>query len=308
MSSEKRLPVTVDIGGTKTVVAVHRDGTADALDRFPTPDDPRDAVRAIVASVERAGLRDAAGAVGIGAPGPLDSRSGRMLAPPNLPGWKDFPLAEMITDALGIPVRLENDANLGALGEAVHGSGRGLGSMFYLTISTGIGSGLVIGGRIHGGLAGLAGEAWAMRPGLFRGRTDGPTVMDLASGPGLVRRARERMRAGRETILDAGALDAPALVAAATDGDGLALDVLEEGRDAAAGLLAAVIQTIAPEAVVLGGGLCTDPAWYVDPIRDRIRSWVDIPGLRDTPVYRARLWDNAVLYGAASLVEDFCRT
>lgn len=306
MSSESRHPLVVDVGGTKTIVAAYRDGAIEMMERFPTPEDPQQAVDLIEAAVRAAGSAVRPGAIGIGAPGPLDARAGRMVKPPNLKGWWDYPLTEMLTDRLGVPARLENDANLGALGEAIHGSGRGLESMFYLTISTGIGSGFIINDRIHGGRNGMAGEVWAMRPGYYAGTKDGPTVMDLASGPGLLRQASALLEAGRSSVLDPGKLDTPSLVNAAMAGDELALEVLDAGRDAVAGLLVSIIETVAPEAIVLGGGLCTEPEWYVDPVRERIRNWTDIQGLQDTPLYRAHLWDNAVLYGAATMVEPLC--
>ena len=306
MSHESRLALAVDIGGTKIAVAVFRDGKIELLNRFATPDDPLRAVKLITESVEKAGLAAKIGAAGIGAPGPLDSAGGRMLKPPNLRGWWDFPLAKMISESLGCPVRLENDANLGALGEAVFGSGKGLDSVFYLTISTGIGSGLIINGKIHGGRKGMAGEVWAVKPGFFSGNSEGPTIMDLASGPGMVRCAHQRLTKGRESVLSPDELNTRMLIEAALNGDSVAKKTLEDGRDAIAGLLTTVIELIAPDAIILGGGLCTESAWFIDPVIKRIRDWTEIPELADIPVYRAQMWDDAVLYGASQLVADLC--
>ncbi len=267
-------------------------------DRFSTPQDPEDAAGLIVQAARKQGN---IAAIGIGAPGPLDAEKGVFLTPPNLPGWQGYPLAAGIEAELGLPVRLENDANLGALGEAVYGSGRGMKSIFYLTISTGIGSGLIIDGTIHSGRNGMAGELWAFQPSHFNGGADGPTIMDLSSGPGLLRRARQRLASGRESALGEENLDMKGLLRAALDGDAVAVETLEEGRDAIAAMLVAVIEIAAPDAVVLGGGLCGDVRWYVEPVCHRIRSWVKIPLLAQTPVRRARLWDDAVLYGAGVL-------
>ena len=150
----------------------------------------------------------------------------------------------------------------------------------------------------------MAGEVWAIRPGFFGGDPDGPTVMDLASGPGLLRSLRRRLDEGRESVLAGVELDTRIFLKAAMAGDEVALETLEAGRDAVAGLLITVIEVMAPAAIVLAGGLCTDNAWFLDPVRRRIREWTEISRLRSIPLYRAELWDNAVLYGAVRLVRD----
>ena len=234
----------------------------------------------------------------------MDPVSGEILAPPNLPGWRNFPLTGRLQDELNLPVRLENDANVGALGEAVYGTGAGYQSIFYLTISTGIGSGLVIDGRIFGGHRGIAGEVYAVEPGHFYGRNGDENLNELASGPGLVRCARRRLANGEKSSLTALAddFDTPELLAAAEAGDTVARATLEAGRDAIAGLLTTVLFTIAPESIVLAGGLCTESRWFVDPVRERVKAWMSIPELAQVPIERAKLWDRAVLYGAAQLV------
>jgi glucokinase len=272
-------------------------GSVEPLERFLTPHDPA----AAVAEIRRIAAEGDYVGIGVGAPGPLDAAAGEMLDPPNLEGWWNYPLAAELQRATGLPVSLENDANLGALGEAHYGGGRGYQSLFYLTISTGLGSGLIIDGKIHGGRAGMAGEVWAMKPGFFSGDPKGPTVMDLASGPGLIRQACRRIEAGRTSIMDPETLDTRVLLKAAKEGDVVAIETLEASRDAAAGLIVAVIVAVAPEVVVLGGGLCTDPSWYVDPITERVKTWVGVEALKDTPIRRAELWDDAVLYGAGAL-------
>ncbi len=299
MSSDQKQVLAVDIGGTKMAFATLKGDNLLIHDRVSTPQNPEEAVGLIVQTARKCG---SIAAIGIGAPGPLDAERGVILTPPNLPGWHGYSLAADIEAELGLPVRLENDASLGALGEAVYGSGRGMKSIFYLTISTGIGSGLIVDGTIHSGRNGMAGELWAFQPGNFNGGADGPTIMDLASGPGLLRRARQRLASGRESILNEENLDMKGFLGAALDGDVVALEILEEGRDAIAAMLVAVIEIAAPDAVVLGGGLCNDMCWYVEPVCSRIRSWVKIPLLAQTPVHRARLWDEAVLYGAGVLV------
>lgn len=302
--SERAFPIAVDIGATKTVVAIYRDGSMTEVDRFLTLPTPEEQVDRITSLVRREHLIDGATAMGIGSPGPLDPFKGVILAPPNMPGWRDFPLADRISSDLGIPVKLENDATVGALGESIHGSGAGYKSMYYLTISTGIGGGFIMNGRIFGGQAGIAGEVYAVEPGHYYGRPGGDNLNELASGPGLIRSAKKRLAAGEQSSLNdlEDGWNTPELFAAADAGDPVALATLEDGRNAIAGLLTTVLYAIAPEAIVLAGGLCTESRWYVDPVKERVKNWLVIPELREVPIERAKLWDKAVLYGAAELV------
>jgi glucokinase len=296
--------VAVDIGATKTVVAYLQGEEIHTVDRFPTPTRADHAVEAIATAIGRSAVAKRLRAVGIGAPGPLNPATGQILSPPNLPGWRNFALTARLENQLGVPVRLENDANLGALGEAVYGSGKDYASMFYLTLSTGIGAGLIINGRIFGGHRGIAGEVYAIEPGYFYGRNTGVNIIELASGPGLVRRAIRAIEEGASTSLSREGLDPKALIAAEEQGDPLAKEVLDGGRNAIAGLLIMVLTTFAPEAVVLAGGLCNESHFYVEPVRARISKWLKIPELAEIPIYRAKLWDTAVLYGAAELVRN----
>lgn len=296
----------MDIGATKTVVALYEDELMTEVERFLTAKTPAEEVVLIVQAVQKHDLAAKATAVGMGAPGPLDPRAGVILAPPNLPGWRNFPLVDRVSAELGLPAQLENDATAGALGEALHGSGAGYDSMFYLTISTGIGAGMIIDGRIFGGHRGIAGEVFAVEPGHFTGEAGGDNVNELASGPGLVRCAKRRIASGQASSLAAlnEDWDTRELFAAVDAGDPVATETLEAGRNAIAGLLTTVLFTFAPDSIVLAGGLCTDNTWFVDPVREKVRHWMTIPELAEVPIERATLWDKAVLYGAAELVRQ----
>lgn len=295
--------IAVDIGATKTVVARVHQGRFRELERFPTAADPEDELSALVAAI-RGETGAGPVAVGIGAPGPLDSATGTILTPPNLPEWRNFPLASRLAAAVEAPVRVENDASLGALGEARFGSGRDVGSMYYLTLSTGIGAGYVLDGELVGGHAGMAGEVWALDPGLFEGAPSGENIIERCSGPGIVRSVERGLADGAVSTLERGAVDTRAIMAALAAGDPLAEAVVERGRAALTGLLMCVILAVAPEMVVLAGGLCTDPAWFVDPVRERLARFQVVRELSGVAIERARLWDQAVLYGAAALAAD----
>ena len=294
--------ISIDIGATKTVVAYYDGSAPEVIERFLTPEQPEDAVQTMTEAVRRDG--GPAQKIGIGAPGPLDPMSGTILQPPNLRKWWNFPLKERLEQELHMPVTIDNDATVGALGEAVFGSGRGYPSVYYITISTGIGAGLVIGGRVFGGHAGLAGEVHAFRPGNFAGQNDGWNVIDLASGPGLIRRTRHRLSEGAESSLGLDDLDTRKILAALQDKDPLAVEIMEDARNAMAAVVMGVLYAVAPSIVVLAGGLCTDNRWYVTPVQERVREWLAYPELRDIPIARAELWDSAVLWGAAVLSDE----
>jgi glucokinase len=300
----KGLIVGVDIGGTKTQVAYPAGGGLVTCSRFPTPREPRSSMEEIVRAIRSAPLPAPLAGVGVGCPGPLDQEAGTVHSPPNLPLWDDFPITRSLEDRLGVEVLLENDANAGALGEATHGSGRGSRTLFYVTVSTGIGAGVVIDRRIHRGANGLAGEVWAFVPASFGGMDGSPNVTETASGAGMVRRVRELVEKGEKTSLAGGELDAGRVIAAMLEGDPVAVRVVERAHICLAGVVAFAIHLLAPDLVVLAGGLSRDESWFVEPVRERVRRMTAVRRLAETPIRRADLWEDAVLYGAVELFAE----
>jgi glucokinase len=292
--------VGVDIGGTKTRMAWLDGRDLREFYHEPTPDDPERALRDVVDAVRSLELPAPLGRIGIGCPGPLDPDAGVVRSPPNLPAWRDVPVVERLQDELGVPVRLENDANAGALGEALHGSAQGFRWVFYLTISTGIGAGIVIDGRIHRGFRGLAGEVWSFVPAHFGVESD-LTVTELASGAGMTEQVRRALASGRESVIPVDEVSTRSILEASKEGDPLAVETMDRARRTLAGTLCFVLPLLAPDIIVLGGGLCTDPDWFVEPLREAVRSRLRIRSFADVPIRRAELWDRAVLYGAVSL-------
>jgi glucokinase len=231
--------IGTDIGGTKiSVVIGDEQANVIASQRFLTAShpDPYDALRE-VARIARHLLSDAGfelghvEGVGISCGGPLDSRQGLILSPPNLPGWDRIPICRFLSNELGRPSRLENDANAAALAEWRFGAGRGTSNMIFLTCSTGMGGGLIIDGRLYRGKQDLAGEVGHMRL-----TDDGPKAYDKkgsfeawASGTGIAQQAgRPADEVGRDAL--AGDPEAMALVQHAGEmlGRGIAIlcDVL----------------------------------------------------------------------------------
>jgi glucokinase len=150
----------VDIGGTKIAAGIVA-GSAELLDCVTVPTRAPQGREASLAQVHfaiRSVLRPGVHAIGIACPGPLDPKTGIVINPPNLPGWNNVPLAAIIQREYGLPCRVENDANAAALAEALFGAGRGRENVFYAALGTGIGAGIVIGGKVYHGKNGQAAE------------------------------------------------------------------------------------------------------------------------------------------------------
>lgn len=152
--------IGIDIGGTKCAVA-KCDSAGHILKKlkFPTTG-YEETMQNIVKSVKEIG---AAQAIGISCGGPLDSKNGRILSPPNLPGWDDIPIVQMLEHEFGIPAYLQNDANAGALAEWKFGAGKGTQNMIFLTFGTGMGAGFILNGALYEGTNGMAGEVGHVR-------------------------------------------------------------------------------------------------------------------------------------------------
>jgi len=251
--------------------------------------------------------------IGIGAPGPLDPATGMILEAPNLPGWENVPLVERMQTHFNCPVFLGNDANMAALAEWRFGAGAGTQHLVYLTISTGIGGGIIIDGRLLTGAHGYAGELGHVTISL-----DGPPcgcgqhghVEALAAGPAIARLANEKLAAGqasslREKYETEGEIRAEDVGDAAHQGDSLSLETLNEIGDILGNHLANLAHTFNPEIFVLGGGVSLIGEPFFTPIRKSITKYVMHPsyleGLRIVP---AALGDDAGLVGAMILAHQ----
>jgi len=298
----------VDIGATKTCVTVIAqpltgwDPTR-PVRRFPTPRDPADLVEAIAAALASLTHGEALAALGVAAPGPLDPSTGVILSSANL-GWRDVPLGALLRARTGTEAVLEDDANAGALGEAVFGAGAGADPVVYLTISTGIGAGIVTHGSVVGGAHRAAGEI-----GHLTVDRDGPRcgcgrrghVEAYAGGAGLTRRAQATWP-GRWLDDGSRAPRTPGVVLElARRGNPRAAILVDEATEALARAFAAVAAVVDPELIVVGGSIgLTQPSL----IRAAVRRARRLP-IREVgtafKVVRGALGDAAPLAGAAVL-------
>lgn len=310
--------LVLDFGGTKLAAAAVelRSRTFRARASVPSPptksaESDREIVLRLAEEV-LGGERPAA--VGASFGGPVRREEGTVLLSHHVPDWEGFPLAEWLRERFGAPAVVENDANAAALGEWRYGSGQGTRHFFYVTVSTGIGGGIVIDGELYHGADGLAGEI-----GHIMVDPDGPSctcgrrgcLEALASGPAIARRARELLtscpRPGEGKVLrelvgeDLERISAREVAAAARRGDPLAAEVLREAGEALGFGLAQVITLLNPERISLGGGVIKAGNPLLAPVREAMRRHA-FPGSR-VEVAVAELGDEAPLWGAAALAE-----
>jgi glucokinase len=226
-------------------------------------------------AVEASGIGwSGVGAIGIACGGPLDPRAGIIQSPLSLPGWDEIPLVDIVSSALDRAAVVDNDATAGALAEWQYGAGRdrGVGNLVYLTISTGVGGGLVLDGRVYRGAAWNAGELGHLTVD-FRGRRCAcgrrGCIEAYASGTNIAARAREALAATDEpsSLRDVGAITARDVAEAAAAGDPLAQRVWDETTEILGSAIANILDVFNPELVVLGGGVTRAGAQLLDPVR-----------------------------------------
>jgi glucokinase len=248
--------------------------------------------------------------IGICAPGPLDPTTGVILNPPNVPCWRNFPLAEAVQKAYHAPVRVDNDANAAALAEARWGAGRGYQSVFYATIGTGIGTGIIFDGRIFHGRTGAAGEGGHVSID-YRGplcNCGKPGCIEVyASGTAIGKRARQKIAAGgKSSMLELadGNIDAvtgEVVGNAFAAGDTLATEILTETADMVALWLSNMIDLFDPHVIVIGGGAAALLRPFFDRMRQQIPKLTVNPRSAEVPIVSSRYGTDSGIAGGAAL-------
>ena len=307
----------VDIGGTK-VAAGLVDAQGQIVKRARVPmsatGDAESGLAAVIAGIRELMPSSAVSIRGIGicSPGPLDPRTGVVINPPNLPCWRNFPLAERVRSAYNVAVKVDNDANAAGLAEVLWGAARGYKNVFYATVGTGIGSGIILNGRILHGRTGAAGEAGHMGIDVH-----GPKcpcgkkgcIEVLASGPAIGRRARHKLASHPDSLLlqmadgDIQAVNGEVVSRAAQQGDAVAKEVIDETLELIAYWLGNVIDFQEPDVIVMGGGVSTMLAPYLESIRERWIGSIVNPWPEQVPLLLARYGEEAGIAGAAALCE-----
>lgn len=309
--------LALDIGGTKLAVAVvTADGGTHGLVVQPTRrDEGWHAVTRRLFEMGRCAVKaadaDEVQAVGIACGGPLDASSGVLLSPPHLPGWIDVPIGPLAEEAFGVPFALENDATAGAAAEHRFGAGRGVTTMLYLTISTGIGGGAIIDGSLLRGSSGNGGEfghVTVRRGGRLCGCGRRGCLEAYASGTAIACQAREALAAGAHSSLSAvstvSTVTAADVSAAAAAGDRLACQVWAEAMDLLGAAVTDLVNVFEPDLVVLGGGVTRCGALLLDPVRQVVAREAMTPAARAVEVVLADLGDLVCVVGAGIIGHD----
>ena len=310
--------VAIDFGGTNIRVAY-----------FPTPEPPPakhsklptcasdgpqavitriiEAIQAILPS-ERENLR-----IGVGSPGPVNPHKGLILKAVNLPGWVNIPIRALIQEQFGCHVAVGNDANVAALGEWRFGAGKGTSNLIYLTISTGIGGGVIMDGQLLLGAQGLGTELGHMTV-----EPEGPIcscgqlghLEAVAAGPALARQATAFIETGRPSILakkldEKRHLTGKDVGEAAQEGDPLAGEIIERAGEIIGRHMADLAHAFNPEVFVLGGGVSQLGPLLFEPVERSLRAHVMNPAyVEDLRVVPAALGDDAGLIGAMVLASQ----
>ena len=292
---DTQLRIGIDIGGTQLRVAlvtaqgevVRREAVAHDHGLGPVENLDR-----LLEIVDGWGVPYAG--IGVGAPGPLDFAAGRVLNPPNLPGWEGFGLADHLAQRTGKPVAVNNDANVAGLAEAIAGAGAGFESVFYFTVSTGVGGAYVYRREIVGGAHSCAAEVFNMPvadDAFHRPHMNPGALEDHASGTAIARMGCERL--GR-------IVDAAEVFGLAQAGDEAAAGVIETAAENLARAVANVSFVVDPDVFVLGGSVALKNPGFIELVRTKACRYVLNP---DTLACRlAACGDDAGLIGAALLI------
>lgn len=305
----------VDIGGTNLRVGLvpFAGGRPVAVSSAPTcaargpaavVEEVVSMLRMVIAEVGRANVAG----VGIGAPGPLDRSRGVVLETPNL-GWRDVPLVDMIASPIGLPVILDNDANCFAFGEWWLGAGRGAERLIGVTLGTGIGGGIILGGAPYRGASDAAGEVGHMSVD-YSGRRcacgSRGCVEAYASGSAITARAAEGIARGADSALAAAVGDPAGITAemvckAAAAGDGFATLMIDETARLIGVAISNLIHLLNPDVVVIGGGVAGAGELLFAPLRDEVKHRAFRSAARACRIVQAELPATAGLVGAAGV-------
>jgi glucokinase len=303
--------IGVDLGGTR-IRAARLDEHLTILDRVETLtradeglEPTLQRIKYLIAQVVPDDPDQVAG-IGISAPGPLNPETGVIVAPPNLPGWTNVPLGDILKDAFHTPVYVGNDANVAALAEVSLGAAQGYQHAIYITISTGIGSGIIANDRLLLGKQGLAAEFGHI---VIWVDDHVGTLETEAAGPDMALQAANRITDGEPSIMRdmvAGKLniiDGKIVGDAALQGDALALDIVtRSGRLIGMGIVN-LLHLFNPEIIVIGGGVSTMGSILFDPMNEAIRQHAIAPDYwQDLIITAPALGEDVSIYGAAALV------
>jgi glucokinase len=301
--------IGVDLGGTQLRAAlVTADGSIIAHERSRTfiEEGPAAVIARMVGLISRVRAALPAGGdllgIGIGAPGPLNPETGIVYAPPYMPGWYNIQLRDAVAEPTGLPVMIDNDANVAALGEWRFGAGVGTRHMVYITVSTGIGGGVIIDGRLLLGRLGAAAELGSIILDANRGLT----WEELASGTALGMAAATAMPDHPASLLHTRAtpdgITAAHVARAAADGDVLAQTLMDHEAQLLGMGFASILHIFSPELLLVGGSVALENPGLIAQAREIAYRRVLVDLYREVPIIPPRLGERAGVLGAAALI------
>ena len=310
--------IGIDVGGTKVLTAL-ADENGLILNKAQKPTEADKGEETIISNIKDSIDRvinnspitkEEVKRIGIGSPGPLDLEKGLIIENSNL-SWTNVPIVKILEEMTGIPVTLENDANAAALGEKHFGAGREADNIVYLTISTGIGGGIIIDKKIYHGGKGNAGEVGHMTlipdSNYQCGCGNYGCFEAVASGTAIARRGKEVLQKEEESLIkdysnnDVEQIDAPLVAAAARAGDKQAIEIFKlTGRLLGIGI-SNVVNLFDPEIIVLGGGVMHAKDLFIDELRASLQERALEANLKDLEVKEVGLGKDTGVMGAIAV-------
>lgn len=304
--------IAVDIGGTQMRAAVCPENTNkfSQIKRISTQGDQQTPLERLFELLDSVWPTDEkVASIAVAVPGPMDPFAGVILTAPNIPGWDDLPLQHLLEERYHVPVALGNDANLAALGEWKYGAGRGHHHLVYLTVSTGIGGGVIIDDRLLLGKRGLAAEL-----GHVTVQADGPIcgcgqpghLESFSSGTGATNWVKDQLAQGvASSLAEVEPLTAKAISQAAQQGDALAIQAITRAGTYLGIGIANYLQIFNPTVIVIGGGFSRTGELLFKPMRESLKARVMTAHyLDDLQIATAQLGDEVGLMGALALAQD----
>ena len=288
--------IGLDIGGTKCAVSTGEavEGGIKILsrDEFPTAGlSWRQVLDEFAHRIENLSTFES---IGISCGGPLDSKRGVVMSPPNLPGWDNVPVADFFRERFGAPVALQNDANACALAEYLYGSGRGVKNLVFMTFGTGLGAGIIIDGKLYSGANDNAGEIGHIRlaPSGPLGYNKEGSAEGFCSGAGIARLAK--LRKGLD-------LTAKEIFARVRAGDADCMEVFRESAEKLATILAFTIDILNPEVIALGGVFMRNADLFMPVVEPILEREALAPALKACRIVPAELGENIGDYAALAV-------
>lgn len=315
----KKSRIGIDVGGTNIKIAlVEANGTITYSNTLPTRTEMgyeytinniKQAIKDLMSETKTD--KNTIDAIGFGFPGQIDCKNGIVRISPNIPGWVEVPLAEMIEKEFGIPTRVDNDVRTAALGELNYGAGIGCQNLICITVGTGIGSGLIINGKLVRGASNAAGELGHMKlqmtGGPMCGCGDTGCLEAFASGPSIVALAEDYIKGGKSTkYRELGSAEiTPYIVAeAAKQGDAVAKRIFTIMGEYIGTGLANAVNLLNPEKIIIGGGVADAGELLLAPIRETLMKRAMPISAAAVEIVPAKLGNTAGVIGASLLIDS----